>query len=134
MDVGIVISMITAGGAFATATVGVVAAAVRGSKVDRRSLALQELEASLRHRAEDMASALERLKAMEERVDELDGQLEVAEKAKRTLRRENSELVDRVSALEQEVSQLEMDKEALQRDVEALRRGLRNLENGPQHD
>lgn len=134
MDVGVVISIITAGGAFATAAVGTVVAGVRGSKVDRRSLALQELEASLRHRAEDMASALERLKAMEERVDELDGQLEVTEKEKWKLRRENNDLTGRVAALEREVSQLELDKEALQADVDALRLQLQRLENGPQHD
>lgn len=134
MDAGSTAALITGCGAFATAALSTIAAHVRGSKVDKRALAIQELEASLKYRAEDVNSALERLKVMEDRVDQLDEQLDIAEAEKRTLRRENNKLVDRVSALEQEVSQLELDKAALQLDVDALRLDLQRLENGPRYD
>lgn len=127
MDAGITVALIMSGGAAVTAVVSAAIAAASRSRVDRRSLAIQELEASLKTRSEDITAALAR-------VDNLDGRLNAAEKEKWNLKRENDKLTGRVATLEKEVTQLEQDKAVLQRDVEKLTKRLQTLESGPPHD
>lgn len=124
-----VIAALTSSGLALAATVFT---GLRTTKVEKRSYALQELESSLKYRAEDINSMLSRLKAMEDKVLELETSLERAEEDKRTMRRANSDAAVNVAALESELALVKAERDRLKTERDRLvvdRNRLEELSN-----
>lgn len=86
---------------------------LRTTKVEKRSYALQELESSLKYRADDINSMLARLKAMEDKVVELEHKLTEADADKRRALQVNSDYLLRISTLESELVAARAERDRL---------------------
>lgn len=101
---------------------------LRTNKVERRSYALQELESSLKYRAEDINSMLSRLKAMEDKVLELETNLEKADADKRAIHATNTSYQLRITALETELLTVKAERDRLRTERDTLLGDVHQLE------